>query len=140
MPLNKNYKYFVGIDPGVNTGVAVWDKEEKKIISLETVLIHQALDTVRIWGHLSAFVRVEDARLRKWYGEAGRAQLQGVGSVKRDCGIWEAFLTENHIDFEMVAPKTVKTKMKSGYFAKITGWKKRTSVHARDCAMLVYGY
>ena len=53
---------------------------------MERVLICRniALET----GH-EIKLRIEDARLRKWYGNAGREELQGAGSVNRDASIWE---------------------------------------------------
>lgn len=129
----------IGIDTGKNTGFSVYDAEKKELLEVETLLIHKALERVSEWSVLPIFVRVEDARLRKWYGSAGKEQLQGAGSIKRDATIWEDFLEEKKIPFEMVAPKNNKTKLTSAIFEKITKWKKRTSEHSRDAAMLVFG-
>ena len=134
-------KYYIGIDPGVNTGFARWDKDDKIIVTCTTTTIHYAMLAIyKLHDEgISFFVRVEDARKRKWFGNAGRDQLQGAGSIKRDCKIWEDFLTDLEAPFEMVAPKNNKTKMDAKIFQKITGWKERTNEHARDAAMLVYG-
>jgi hypothetical protein len=85
------------------------------------------------------FVRFEDARLRKWFGNAGREKLQGAGSIKRDCVIWNDFLTRKQIPFEAVAPKNNKTKLSSKAFKEITKYEGKTSEHSRDAAMLVFG-
>jgi hypothetical protein len=69
----------------------------------------------------------------------GREALQGAGSVKRDCNIWEEFLTEKRIPFEAVAPKHNVTKLRADAFRNITRWEGRTNEHERDAAMLVYG-
>jgi hypothetical protein len=44
-------------------------------------------------------------------------------------------------DFEMIDPKSQKgfTKINESRFQKMTGFTKRTSEHARDAAMLVFG-
>lgn len=134
-------KYLIGIDPGVNTGVAIWDG--KKLLKVQSMVIHQAMNIVmkvEMNNPNKILVRLEDARKRNWFGESGREQLQGAGSIKRDCKIWEDFLTDNKIPFELVAPKNSKTKIDANVFAKITGWKESTNEHARDAAMLVYGY
>ena len=47
--------------------------------------------------------------------EEERKRLQGVGSVKRDATIWEDYLTELGVEFEMVAPKRNITKNAFGY-------------------------
>ena len=39
----------IGIDPGTHTGLAVWDTNEGRFLSLETVPIHQALIKVMMW-------------------------------------------------------------------------------------------
>ena len=84
------------------------------------------------------FVRIEDARQRRWLGNKGREALQGAGSIKRDATIWEDFLTDKKIPFEMVAPSRNSTKLSAEVFKRLTGWQGRTSEHSRDAAMLVF--
>ena len=135
------YDFIVGIDTGVNTGIAKWDVKDKKLLAVTTMMIHQAMDSVLLSAeNANIFVRFEDARLRKWFGKAGKEQLQGAGSIKRDAKIWEDFLTDMGIPFEMVAPKNNKTKLTADTFKRITGWGKMTNVHNRDAAMLVFNY
>ena len=131
----------IGIDPGVKTGIAVYDPELKRLLSVDTFKIYQAMQFILYYkeNHFTVFVRIEDARLRKWYGNSGREVLQGAGSVKRDCGIWQDFLTDEYIDFDLVAPKNNRTKISAEMFKKITGYEGRTSEHGRDAAMMVYG-
>lgn len=145
----KKYSFYIGIDCGVETGYAIWDRKKKALTDVRSIKIHQAMMAIllfhRNWiacGGDTLLVRVEDARLRKEpksYGPAGPAKLQGVGSVKRDAKIWEDFLTDHKIPFEMVHPRNNKTKMKQDYFKKVTGWKLATNEHARDAATLVFG-
>jgi hypothetical protein len=136
----KKYNYYIGIDCGVNTGFAVWNKSMKKFIRLDTLAIHEAMAFVKNYCYLNVFVRVEDAKQRKWFGDRSNAKQQGAGSVKRDCKIWEDFLTDLKVDFEMVAPRKGMTKHTAETFRKITGYSGKTSNHARDAAMLVYGF
>jgi hypothetical protein len=82
----------------------------------------------------------EDARLRKWYGKADRERLQGAGSIKRDCTIWSEFLADlAGVRVLAVPPQAGATKWSAERFAKVTGWTSRTSEHARDAAMLLWG-
>lgn len=137
------YNFYIGIDCGTMTGFAVWYKFEKKLVQVKTVKIHAAMQEVLGYNRGTngrIFVRVEDARKRTWFGNSGREQLQGAGSIKRDAVIWEDFLIDCKIPFEMVAPKHNRTKIEAEYFKKLTGWSARTSVHGRDAAMLVYGF
>lgn len=134
----------IGIDPGTHTGVAVWDTKERRFLSLETLPIHQALIKVMMWrdrvGH-DLQVVFEDARQRTWFGKDKNtnAKLQGAGSIKRDCSIWEDFLTDYEIPFRAVPPQKGCTKWTEEYFKMVTGWKGKTSNHSRDAAVLVFG-
>lgn len=131
----------IGIDPGVNTGYAEYLPAEKKLLAVGTVKIHEAMATIRRAHERGESMRVifEDARLRKWFGSKGREALQGAGSVKRDCKIWDDFLRDLGVCFQMVSPQSGATKWDAARFAKLTGWEGRTSEHARDAAMLVFG-
>ena len=137
---------YIGIDTGVHTGIAVWNSERKELAVVATMKIHEAMNFV--YGYVDSDipfkVRFEDARQRKWIpmsknmtAELGRAQ--GAGYVKAHCQIWEDFLTDYRIPFEAIAPRRNVTKLSAEQFGRITGYKGRTSEHARDAAMLVYG-
>ncbi len=131
----------IGIDTGVNTGIAIWDVNTKQFLRIDTVLIHEALLVVLdLNSRFNVKVRVEDARKRQWFGNSGKEKLQGAGSVKRDAKIWEDFLNHNKISFEMVAPKNNRTKLDSISFNKLTKYTMRTTSHSRDAAMLVYQF
>ena len=143
---------YIGIDTGVNTGIAIWDSRKRTLLSVSSMKIHKAMDEVKQWKGIAEatetklIIRVEDPRQRTWFGtenmsrEEERDRLQGVGSVKRDASIWDAFLKDLGVEYEMVAPKRNITKITHEYFCSITGWKKRTNEHSRDAAMLVVGY
>lgn len=135
---------YIGIDTGVNTGLAVWDSLKRKLVELTTVKIHKAMERV---AQLSVSddiaVYFEDARQRKWIPQDPtyarmKGRLQGAGSVKRDATIWEDFLKDLGVEYHAIAPKNNATKMNADFFAKVTGWQGKTSEHARDAAMLVF--
>ena len=144
---NQNYRFYIGIDTGVNTGVACWWKEKRQLSSVQCMQIHRAMEYVKEAEKVNpggVFVRIEDARLRKWIPrqkdqrtEAGLRE--GAGSVKRDASIWQDFLTDHKIPFELVAPKDNKTKVDAAHFKKLTGFTGSTNNHGRDAAMLVFG-
>lgn len=103
------------------------------------------MDTIKryhtIYGS-TLLVRFEDARKiknRKFFKDKGPNALQGAGSIKRDCHIWEDFLKDNNITYQAVGPLNGLTKLSSEVFQKVTGWTQQTNNHARDAAMLVYG-
>ena len=131
----------IGIDPGKNTGISVYSTGRKELLRCETVGICTAMSIVSdILKKRPIEVYFEDARLRKWFGvKAGREKLQGAGSIKRDCAIWEEFCNINKIPFKAVAPKDTVTKMDAETFKKLTKWEGKTSEHSRDSGMLVFG-
>ena len=134
---------WIGIDPGTHTGLAVWDAQAKQFLKIETTVIHRAMREVEsLYAQHrqdGVIVRFEDARQRTWFGAAGRELLQGAGSIKRDCSIWEDFLADAGISFMALPPKAGRTKMRAEAFRRVTGWDSRCSEHARDAAMLVFG-
>lgn len=129
----------IGIDPGAHTGFAVMNNG--RLTCVETKLLHQAVFCIYNWHQqgVPLKVYVEDARQRKWYGERSYSKLQGAGSIKRDCSVWDEFLTDLGIDHQMVPPQVGGTKLTAEAFSRITGYKGRTSEHGRDAAMLIYG-
>lgn len=133
--------FVVGIDPGVNTGYAVYHINSKRLLTVKSLKIHEAFEYLLDLNSLNRLkiVRVEDARLRTFF-TGGKEKAQGVGSIKRDCKIWEDFLTDKGIQFEMIHPKTQRTKVKADTFKNITGWINPTNEHSRDAGMLVFGY
>ena len=136
--MRDKYEIVIGLDPGVQTGVAIWSTVEKKFLNITTKKIHVACEMIRSLKTKKLLVRFEDARQRKWFGNSGREKLQGAGSVKRDCKMWEDFLKDLGVPFEAVAPRKGMTKINPEHFQKLTKWTTRTSEHARDAAMLVF--
>ena len=135
----------IGIDCGVKTGFAVADKGV--LTRVETLTITKAMEAVKeIHGkYPDMIVKIEDARKRTWFGsmdarqaKSGAGVREGVGSVKRDCSIWEQFCVEQGIKYELVHPSANATKKKAEDFKRMTGWTGRTNEHGRDAAMLVF--
>lgn len=133
--------FYIGIDPGTHTGMAVWDSKEGKFLSLETLPIHRAMvEVMNLRIGREILVVFEDARQRKWFGDGDTdAKKQGAGSVKRDCSIWEDFCKDYGIPFRAIPPVKGATKITPEYFKLISHYQGRTSEHSRDAAMLVIG-
>lgn len=135
----------IGIDPGVTTGIAVWDAERFKFIEIMSSGIIAAMDTITDHRETFSdiFVIVEDARKRGVFTIADRQQekfgagvREGVGSIKRDSSIWEEFLTDHGIPFELRTPRS--TKLDAERFKQLTGWEQQTNKHSRDAGMIVF--
>lgn len=136
---------WIGIDPGTHTGLAVLDGRSGCFVEISTLPLHRALELVSALaqeGEVS--VIFEDARQRRWLPHARtltefKGRAMGGGSVRRDCTVWEEFLTDRRIPFRAVPPRAGMTKLDADRFARLTGWTGRTSNHGRDAAMLVWG-
>lgn len=131
----------IGIDPGAVTGVAVYDTEARGLLIVDSMQIHQAMALISK-AHADGDLKVvifEDARMRSWFGKAGRERLQGAGSIKRDCQIMADFLADLGCPFKNVKPAAGATKWTAEKFRKITGWTGRTNEHGRDAGVLVWG-
>ena len=138
-----DFKKIIGIDTGVNTGIAIFDVEKQEFELIDSKQIHEAIMLVVAMGANKSeiLVRVEDARQRKWIPKGtSRERLQGVGSVKRDAKIWEDFLDDFNFNFDMVAPKNNATKLTAQTFKELTGWKHRTNEHSRDASGLCFPF
>jgi len=138
----RSFEFYIGIDPGVLTGVCIWNHPHQTIERLQSMKIHEAFELIRAM-HIEhpgkIMIRVEDARMRHWFNNSGSELWQGAGSIKRDCKIWEDYLTDLHIHFEMVAPRNNLTKLTRLAFGNITGYHAQSNEHQRAAAMLVYG-
>ncbi len=129
----------IGIDPGVKTGIAVWDTDTSEFAQIKTCGILEAMETVNDWRAVSeAILIIEDARKRKWFGNNSSAKRMGAGSIKRDCKIWQEYCDYHNLQCYFKPPSKGMTKWDSDKFKVVTGWQRRTSEHARDAALLVW--
>lgn len=130
----------IGIDTGTNTGFAVWDADEQRLIE------YGCEGIIKVMAYLAdlktrheIFVRIEDARLNKRPSDkTSRDRLRGFGSVSRDAAIWVEwckFYNVPHVCSK--AGVTFKGKDKAEQFQKITGIQK-TNNHERDAIFMVW--
>lgn len=155
---------FIGIDPGANTGIAVWNRVRsgQYFSQIECTDFFGALDMieefhlVRAPQHdLKLVVVIEASNLNRSMHASTMDKIAGtpaeklrrilkmaqdVGGVKRECELLMKYCERNKITF-IAAQPTAKslTKIKADRFNQLTGWKQRTNEHSRDAAMLVWG-
>jgi hypothetical protein len=133
----------IGIDPGRNTGFAVFNPANRALI-LRTVKLHKGFEHVHsLLNFFLVEVEIEDPNLWTRFAKNDTkvmARIKGVGSVMRDFSAWVDFFEEYNIPFRKRRPD--KTRNSYAYdeklFRKITGYTARCSEHARVAAMLVY--
>lgn len=137
----------VGVDPGTTTGVASWDTRAGALLTVASMSILHAMRWIIEDAVIQAeprgglLVVWEDCRShrlpRHLQTNQSREQAQGVGSVKRDCSIWQEFLTDARLPNITRAPSRRRTKLDRVQFRAATGWDKPSNEHGRDAAMLV---
>ena len=120
----------VGVDPGVRTGLAVWDTSSRQLLDVRCSGIIDAMRYLRELQETRGIglVVFEDARKRKWIPRERdlsqfRGRAMGAGSV----------------EFVCPPPRQGMTKLTDAYFRGLTGYDRRTNEHGRDAAMLVFG-
>ena len=130
----------IGIDPGTKTGIAVI--KEGCYTEIKTMSIIEAIffiNDLSVTDEIEVYI--ENPNLRKYFGNTGREVLQGAGSIKRDYAIWEDYFTKMKINFYPVSPQSVGSQFDNiTIFKAETGWKKRTSTHARDAAKIIFKF
>lgn len=142
----------IGIDPGVHTGVCVYDSKKKEIILLETHTFWSAIELIKNYYEEFGFgilVFIEDPSKNKamhhnQHKEITREKLnlsmkiaQDVGMNKREATLIIDYLKLNNIPHKAVKPTS--TKVDAQYFKMITGYSGSTNEHKRDAGMLVIG-
>lgn len=139
----------IGIDPGKHTGVAFWDKSERQLLSVYTtdfwgiITILQKVDKSKVRVHIEnpAFIKPTFKRGGKLSEAVKNSISQKVGMNKEHGKLIIEFCKRNKIECIPMKPKKENlSKMPEEKFKKYTGWKGVTSQHARDAAMLVYGF
>ncbi|WP_179288311.1 hypothetical protein [Psychrobacter sp. JB193] len=135
----------IGIDTGVKTGFAHSIDGVLQDVSTQTILSAQdrvlEIRDEAAQSDVKLVVCIEDVRKRTWVDHSiGKERLKGVGSVTRDCSIWQEFCERNGLRHILVPPSNIDTKRSAEDFEMITGWTARTSGHARDAGMMIYKY
>jgi hypothetical protein len=137
-------RYCIGIDPGTQTGVAVWNVSQRRFESISTLSVHGAIlmfeDLLSGLHCGNVVVYLEDPNTWKGFGlrSEGIARSQGAGSIKRDFAIWRDYFYDRKVRVVPVRLQGTLKKLEAGKFAAMTGWTSRTSKHARDAALMVF--
>lgn len=139
----KKARFRIGIDPGTDTGFAVWDTAvqqfEGEICSLK---IWQVFEELGKWvdGDLAFSVRIEDANLYKIPPrEDSQPRARNAAIVQWYSRQLILFCESLGIQYEAVKPNPRLTKWDAEYFKMVTKYEGRTNNHGRDAALLVYG-
>lgn len=138
----------VGIDPGTNTGFAVWDCIAGEFAALDTLGFWSAYQRVLQLAatHERLLAVVEDPSGNKPVFPRNLTMkevkiklhiAQSVGGNKREAQLLIKGLRRAGIPVKTVTPRDGKWNAET--FAKITGYQGRTNEHKRDAGRLVVG-
>lgn len=134
----------IGMDPGVETGVATY--HSGVLVELQTIEPHELERFLRA-THASRVV-FEDSRLsgRLWNARkkvalgAALASARSVGEIDGWCRLITQYCAELGIPAQGISPSAKGAKLDAAAFASITGWAKRCNQHERDAAMVAWPY
>lgn len=135
----------IGIDPGKNTGVAVWDCNQQTFTELKTLNFWDCYDYVLDqWASADRLlVKVEDPRGNRPVFDRGqrgakRTKIaQNIGGVKKEAGLLIQGFQRFGIPTQGVVPKS--KKWSAQMFNRISGWEGQSNEHTRDAGRLVVG-
>lgn len=132
----------LGIDPGQNTGMAVYINGE--LVRLSTVTPMALADSIR--ATRPDRVIFEDSRLTSFMFTTVRSRpvalnmARKVGQVDAWCGLITAVCAHLGIPCHGVSPKNKGKKLDAKAFAQTTGWTEASNEHNRDAAMVAWPY
>ena len=132
----------LGIDPGQNTGLAIFDGGRlAELRTIAPVEIDRAITSI-----MPRRVIFEDSRLQShlWTTSTAKATLakiaRNVGEVDAWCKLIVAVCERLDITSHGISPLGKGHKMAADQFERITGWTGRSNQHERDGAMVAWPY
>jgi len=132
-------RYTVAIDPGKDTGFAVYDRIEKKLIRLETTDFCNAYHTIITEYSKAYAVVVEVPTTKANFTKSKNDSPIKNHNIGRVCR--ESELMADMLEFAgmNVIRQRPAGKKDASAFARITGWKGQTNPHKRDAGMMAFG-
>ena len=134
----------IGIDPGVNMGVAIY--EDAKLVELITTEPIGLMDIINIYADEPLFIAFEDSRLQShiWIPSQSKGVAANiarkVGMVDAWCYMIERLCESYDIAYMRVSPKAKGEKLNAEDFKRITGWEGKSNQHERDAAMVAWQF
>jgi predicted RNase H-like nuclease (RuvC/YqgF family) len=135
----------IGIDPGVNMGIAVYYKG--RLLELETWTVLHTIQFINDELDDKKLIVIEDSRLQSYMFTGAKdnrlsalKQARNLGSVDGICTIIEAICATKNIDLICISPKQKGKKLTAKEFEQKTGWTKSSNQHERDAACVAWRY
>lgn len=145
-------RIYMGIDPGVNTGIAVWNSSKGRFDALKTLTFWEAIDELQQWANLAhefmpKKIIVEDPNMISTtfvrpgvFGRSHAKISQNVGAVKRDAQLIIEKCKALGFEVVCIAPGANKyINLTAKQFQTMTGCNLQSSQHSRDAGAYVWG-
>lgn len=135
-------KIIVGLDPGINTGWAMF--RDGELITLKTINPWEIVEEIS--ECFPGRVIFEDSRLQShtWTRAATRAaaakMARNVGQVDAWCSLIVGICGRLGIPAHGISPKAKGKKLNAEQFKNATGWTGASNEHTRDAAMVAWPY
>lgn len=136
----KKHRYLLGVDPGIISGISIYDREIKKLIVVTSCTLHELFDIIRLRKNEDIEVFIENPNTWIGFGnkKASDSKLQGAGAVKQTYRHIIEFLNDNDIPFTPTKLQGTLKKVTHEYFVKLTAWDGKSNSHGRDAALMVF--
>lgn len=153
-------EYIIGIDPGENTGFALYNNKCKSFDIVKTMTFWETIGKIKYYAEIcnewnfrestyykSLLVLIEDPGINKpiFYSKYGNKKFreytrisQNVGMNKEQAKLLIEYCKRNNIPYEAIKPDT--KKMTSKEIKHFTGYEGKTSQHSRDAIKLIHNY
>lgn len=144
---NRRTDLIIGVDPGVETGYALWCRSQKQFIELVTLTFWSAYDRILSFGpsDVEVFIENPDSH-RVMYRRTESVEASNkrekmasnIGSNRREATLLIERLQTLGYTVTAVRPITAR-KWTAEQFSRYTRYQGRTSQHVRDAGRLVFG-
>jgi hypothetical protein len=135
----------LGIDPGVNNGIAQFINGE--LMFLDTLTTINLIYLLKQESFEIDAIIIEDSRLQSHVFTGQKSNVatrlniaRKVGQVDCICGIVQSLCSELAIDYIAISPKQKGAKLNAEQFRALTGWEGKSNSHERDAACVAWPY
>lgn len=138
--MKKSPRYYIGIDPGIVSGIAVWDSHKQTFLSVESMMLYKIFNKLSESTDIIVFIENPNTWVpfRNVSPTIQQMRRAGAGAVKQTYKHIIEFLEGNHIQYRASRIQKGMKKLSAARFFEITKFEGTTNEHGRDAAMLVF--
>lgn len=130
----------IGIDPGKETGIAVYDRTLKRLIDVFTTDFWGAYEYLQFEQNdvniHAVIIEVPHTKVN-WHKSKHQITSANIGGIYREAQLLAEGAEKLGLNVIRQHPQG---KVDAQYIKNLTGWNERTNEHKRDAIMLCWGY